>query len=235
MFRRLAVVSLLTVLGLPAPALARLVRFRVSLQGTYAASATMTDSQCWSADADGNVTRFTQTGTASEKDTFRSLDPITLTVSQLARQRTVAAGSLATLRTAFALNRTSTTNPLYCIPNEAVDPPTPDCGAKQGTYAIRVYGRVDRPAFSFLFSHGYTTYYPDDPFAACPLFGAVWPGQLETSGPGPVKPSQLFNPAVHKIIVRGRNVGTTHGGPESSGTSSGTFDLEWTLTLTRLR
>jgi hypothetical protein len=232
---RLGIAVAVLAIALPASALGRTARFRISLSGTYTAHATMTDTSCWSSDPNDNVTYFAQNGSATEHDTFHSLAPITLTVGQLLYQHTVDAGSFARLRTVFLLNRTSATDPRYCTPDEANHPLAPDCGTRRNTYSLWVYGRTDHPAFSYLFSRGDTTYYPDDPFTVCPLFGPFWPGQLETSGPAPVKPGQLFNRRLKTIVVHGRNRGTTSGDPESAGTSHGTFDLEWTLTLKRTR
>src|SRR5947209_46466 len=148
-------IVMLAVLVVPTAALARVAQFKVSLQGTYTAHATMTDSHCYVVDDNDNVTYFTQTGSATENDTFHSLRPINLSVGQFPRQRVFNAGSFSPLRTVFIVRRESATNPRYCTPSDANNPVAPDCGSKQGAYGIRIYGRVDRPAFSFVFSRPY--------------------------------------------------------------------------------
>lgn len=232
---RAALVVMLAALVAPAPALARVANFKISLRGTYTAQATMTDARCYQVDQADNVSYFTQTGTASESDSFHSLKPIDLSVGQFPRQRIFNAGSFSRLQTVFTLSRTSSTEPQYCTPSDRTNPAPPDCGSKQGKYSIRVYGRVDRPAFSFLFSRRDSTYYPDDPFQNCPLFGPRWPGQLPTSGPAAIAPGRLFNPRIKKITVHGRYAGTTQGDDDSTQSAHGTYALNWTLTLIRRR
>jgi hypothetical protein len=226
-------------LTLPAAASAQIANFRASLAGTYTQQGTSTDSRCWTDDGDGNgnVTYHTVTSTASETDSFHSIKPINLQVSRVILQKTVDAGSFQQLLTTYTLHRESVMGPdtpANCDPDNDPGAPTPDCGTKTKTYRIRVYGRVDKPAFSFLFSNGSNTIYPDDPFTGCRLAGGgLWPGSLETSGPAPVNPAKLFNPHVRTIVVHGVNSGTTH--PEAPLTGTGTYKLSWTLTLKRVR
>jgi hypothetical protein len=238
LIRRLAPTALVLFLALTGSASASLAKFSASLKGTYTQQGTVTNTQCWRSDANDNTTYFTGQGTASENDTFQSRKPITLTVSRTRGQKTFDAGSFSHLQTLFTLNRTSTLGgmdtPPGCTPNEQFDAQPSDCGTKQKTYALRVYGRQDRAAFSYLFTRGFTTYYPDDPFAACWLAGGgTWPGQLQTSGPGSISPSKLFNRRIKTIVVHGGASASTHGDEGASAT--GSYKLSWTLTLKRRR
>jgi hypothetical protein len=226
----------LFLLALASSASAEVAKFRASLTGTYTQQGTVTDTRCWRTDDNDNTVYFTSQGTASENDSFKSGKSISLTVSRTRGQKTFDAGSLSHLQTAFTLNRTSTLagqdTPPNCHPNDQFGAPANDCGTKQKTYGLRIYGRTDKAAFSYLFTKGFTTYYPDDPFTGCSLAGGgLWPGQLQTSGPGAVSPGKLFNRRLKTIVVHGGNSGTTHG---DSGTDSrGTYKLSWTLTLKR--
>jgi hypothetical protein len=234
--RHLAPAVVLLSLAVTGPASASVVKFRAGLKGTYTQQATVTDTQCWRSDANDNVTYFTGQGTESESDSFQSRKPITLTVSRIRGQKTFDAGSFSHLQTVFTLHRTSNLagrdTPPGCHPNDQFDAAPSDCGTKQRTYALRVYGRQDRAAFSYLFTRGFTTYYPDDPFTGCALTGGgSWPGQLQTSGPGAVSPAKLFNRRVKTIVVHGGESRSTHA--ESGTNASGSYKLDWTLTLKR--
>ena len=228
------VVALLAAL-VPASASAQIATFRASLSGTYTYQGTSTNNRCHSADGEST---FSMTGASTENESFHSLKPIKLQVSRVITQKTVDAGSFQTFATKFTFQRTSdligTDTPKGCDPvyeQQFADPT--DCGTKTKTYKIRVYGRQDKAAFSYLFSSGFNTIYPDDPFNNCFLAGGGrWPGHLEQSGPAPIKPAKLFNKHVRTIVVHGLNQGTTH--PEESTTGSGTYKLSWTLTLKRL-
>jgi hypothetical protein len=126
-----------------------------------------------------------------------------------------------------------TSTPKGCHPNDDQFANTPDCGTKTKTYKIRVYGRTDKAAFSFAFSDGYHTIYPDDPFTGCFLAGGgQWPGYI-LSGPAPIKPSKVFNRHIRTLVVHGSNSGTTR--EQEGATGTGTFRLNWTLTLKRIR
>jgi hypothetical protein len=218
------------------PACAAVAKFSASLAGSYTQQGTVTDTRCWHSDANGDPVYFTGTGTASENDSFRSVKPVTLTVSRLRGQRTFDAGSLKHLKTVFTINRTSnlagTDTPPGCTPNSSFESGPSDCGLKTMAYPLRVYGRTDHAGFSYLFTKNFSTYYPDDPFNACALAGGVWPGQLPQSGTGRVAPSKLFRRGVKKIVVHGGDSDTKH---EVSGqlTTDSSFKLSWVLTLHR--
>jgi hypothetical protein len=231
----LAAISLAAIA--PASAWAQTAKFRASLSGTYTQQGTSTNSRCYVSDGDGGGHYVSMTGTSTENDSFTSIKPVTLSVSRVIRQKTVDAGSLQQLATKFTLQRESqlvgSDTPKGCDPSFEQFASPPDCGTKTKTFKLRVYGRQDKPAFSFLFSNGYSTIHPDDPFASCFLAGGGrWPGFLETSGPAPVSASKVFNRRVRTIVVNGLNQGTTH--PEAGTTGSGTYKLSWTLTLKRL-
>jgi hypothetical protein len=235
LIRRLALALAILVVAAPS-ASAATAKFRASLKGTYAQQGTVTDTRCYRADANGDPVYFTGQGTASENDTFQSTKSVSLTVSRVRGQKTFDAGSLKALQTAFTVNRTSNLagrdTPPGCHPNDSFGAAPPDCGTKKKTYGLRVYGRTDRAAFSYLFTRNFTTYYPDDPFSGCFLAGGgSWPGQLQTSGPGSVSPGKLFNRRIKTIVVRGGESKATHG--ESGTTATGSYKLSWTLTLKR--
>jgi len=218
------------------PASAAVAKFSISLTGTYTQQGTVTNTRCWHSDANGDPVYFTGTGTSSENDSFRSVKPVTLQVSRVRGQKTFDAGSLKHLRTAFTINRTSnlsgTGTPSDCTPNSGFGSGPPDCGTKNLTYPLRVYGRTDHAGFSYLFTKNFSTYYPDDPFNSCALAGGVWPGQLQQSGTGRVAPSKLFRRSVKKIVVHGGDSDSKH---EASGelTTDSSYKLSWTLTLRR--
>lgn len=222
-------------LAMPATANAESAKFRASISGTYTHTGTTTNDNCFQPDgADGGKT-VSLTASSSETDSFRSVKPVTLEASHFGRDKTFAAGSLKQLATKFTLKRESglsgTSTPKGCHPNDDQFADQPDCGTKTKTYQIRVYGRTDKPAFSFGFSNGYNTIHPDDPFTSCFLAGGgQWPGYV-LSGAAPVKLSKLFNRRVRTIVVLGENSGKTH---EEGMAGSGTFRLSWTLTLKRL-
>jgi hypothetical protein len=219
-------------LVLPSAASAQIANFKASLSGTYTQQGTTTDNRCSHDDGNGTVTYSSVTYQSSETDSFQSVKPIKLQVSRVILQKTVDAGSFQQLITKFTLHRERTADATCSSDNDPFAP-TPDCGTKTKSYRIRVYGRVDKPAFSYLFSNGSNTIYPDDPFSGCRLEGGgLWPGSLETSGPAPIKPARLFNKHVRAIVVHGVNSGTTH--PEAPLTGSGTYNLSWTLTLKRI-
>ena len=221
---------------LPAGASAQTVKFRASLSGTYTHEGTTTNDDCFQADGTDQGKTVSLTAGSTESDTFRSVRPITLTVSRFTGDKTFLAGSFKQLATKFTLHRESglsgTSTPKGCRPNEDQFANKPDCGTKTKTYRIRVYGRTDKPAFSFDFNDGYHTIHPDDPFSGCFLAGGgLWPGYV-LSGPAPVKPAKLFNRGVRTIVVHGLNSGTTR--EESGTTGTGTYKLSWTLTLKRI-
>jgi hypothetical protein len=229
--------ALALAVALPAGASAETAKFRASLSGTYTQQGTTTNDRCYQPDPSGDGGKtVSMTASSAETDSFKSVKPITLTVSRVIRQKTVDAGSFQQLATKFTLHRESglngTSTPKGCDPSYDQFADAPDCGTKTKTYKIRVYGRVDKPAFSFGFSNGYNTIHPDDPFTACFLAGGgLWPGYV-LSGAAPVKPARLFNRRVRTIVVHGLNSGTTH--EEEGTTGTGTFRLSWTLTLKRL-
>jgi hypothetical protein len=239
MKRSIEVTALLVIFAaaaLPAAASAQEAKFRASLSGTYTQQGTTTNDNCWQPDGSDEGKTVSLTAGSTESDSFKSTRPITLTVSRFTGDKTFGAGSFKQLATKFTLHRESglsgTSTPKGCRPNEDQFAEKPDCGTKTKTYRIRLYGRVDKPAFSFGFSDGYHTVHPDDPFTGCFLAGGgQWPGYV-LSGPAPVKPAKLFNRRVRTIVVHGLNSGTTR---ESEGaTGSGTYRLSWTLTLKRV-
>jgi hypothetical protein len=232
--RALAFVLLVAALSLlpGAPsASAAVAKFSASLSGTYTTSGTETDSNCSVPTPNGEdeAVPVTQHGKASERDSFRSLAPVALTVSRVRGQHTFDAGSFARLRTAFDIARTSTADPPYCHASDAGFL-HPDCGSLRRTYSLWVYGRTDRPAFSFMFSRGDSPYHPEDPFSECRLFGGRWIGYLENSGAAPVPAARLFNRRSGRIVVHGGTGGSLH---ETNGEEKGTYKLAWTLTLKR--
>jgi hypothetical protein len=236
-FEAVALAASLFAAIIPASASAQVAKFRASLSGTYTQQGSSTNSRCYVPDGDDSGHYVSMTGTSTESDSFQSVKPITLTVSRVIRQKTVDAGSFQQLATKFTLHRESqlvgTDTPAGCDPSYEQFASPPDCGTKTKTFKIRVYGRQDKPAFSFLFSNGFNTIHPDDPFTSCFLAGGgLWPGFLETSGPAPVKPAKVFNRHVRTIVVHGVNQGMTH--PEAGTTGSGVFKLDWTLTLKRI-
>ena len=231
-----AVLAVCIAAALPATASAQTAKFRASLSGTYTQQGTTTNDNCFQADGTDDGKTVSLTAGASESDTFRSVRPVTLSVSRFGRDKTFGAGSLQQLATKFTLHRESglsgTSTPKGCRPNEDQFADKPDCGTKTKTYKIRVYGRTDKPAFSFGFSNGYNMVHPDDPFTGCFLAGGgQWPGYI-LSGAAPVKPAKLFNRGVRTIVVHGENRGTTR--EEAGTTGTGVFRLSWTLTLKRV-
>lgn len=232
-----ALLALAVAMAVPATATAETTaKFRASLSGTYTHEGTTTSNDCWRSDGTDEGQTFSLTAGSKESDTFKSVKPITLTVGHFLHDKTFTAGSFQNLATKFTLHRESglagTSTPKGCRPNEDQFANKPDCGTKTKTYRIRVYGRADKPAFSFGFSDGYHTIHPDDPFTGCDLAGGgQWPGYV-LSGAAPIKMSKLFNRRLRTIVVQGENSGTTREEPGASGT--GTFRMSWTLTLKRL-
>lgn len=224
----LAVAGMVLLLAGAGSASARTTTFSASLSGTYRSDGNEVDDNCWRESGSEEVERFTQRNHSVEEDTFHSVAPITLTVSQLPREKIFEAGSFAHLATKFAISRTDTREPQFCIPSDA-EMTHPDCGSRARTYRLRLYGRTDQPAFSFLFTRGDTTYRPEDPFAECWLSGGRWIGDLETSGPARASPHQLFARGPKKLVFHGGASGPVRG---ESGTR-GSFELSWTLTLRR--
>src|SRR3954451_7642324 len=160
---RPALLSALVLLAAAAPAHARpatrVANFNASLQGTYTQQGAETNTHCWRSETNGDTTYFTGTHTASENDSFQSVKPVKLTVSRLRGQRTFDAGSLKHLRTTFTINRTG--SPPDCTPSDRFNSEPPDCGTKKLTFPLRLYVRQDHPGFSSLFTHNFSTYYPD--------------------------------------------------------------------------
>jgi hypothetical protein len=223
-------------MALPATASAQTAKFRASISGTYTHEGSTTNDNCYQPDGNGGGKTVSMTAGSAESDTFQSTKPVTLTVSRFTGDRTFAAGSLQQLATKFTLKRESglngTSTPKGCSPNADQFAAPPDCGTKTKTYRLRLYGRVDKPAFSFDFSDGYHTIHPDDPFTGCFLAGGGrWPGYV-LSGPAPVKQAKLFNRRVRTIVVHGLSTGTTR--EEEGASGSGTYRLSWTLTLKRV-
>jgi len=232
-----ALLIVLAAAALPSTASAATAKFRASLSGTYTQQGTTTNDNCVQPDGSDIPKQVSMTASSSESDTFKSTKAITLTVSRFTGEKTFGAGSLEQLATRFTLHRESglsgMSTPKGCDPvYEQQFADKPDCGTKTKTYRIRVYGRTDKPAFSFGFSNGYNTIHPDDPFTACFLAGGgQWPGYI-LSGAAPVKQSKLFNRRLRTIVVHGVNSGTSREQEGTSGT--GAYRLCWTLTLKRI-
>lgn len=229
---RCLAVLVLVLLGAGVPsASAKTTTFSATVSGTYRSEGNEVNDGCWQETADEEVNSFTQRNHSVEEDSFHSVAPITLTVSRHSREKAFDAGSFAHLPTRFAISRTDTREPSFCIPSDR-EMTHPDCGSRARTYRLRLYGRSDRPAFSFMFTRGYASYRPEDPFAECPLFGGRWIGNLEGSGPARASPRKLFARGPKKLVFHGGASGPVR---DESGTATGSFELTWTLTLRRTR
>jgi hypothetical protein len=204
-------------------------KFRASLSGTYTTYAKLANPSCFSVDANGNTVPFTQLGVSSERDTFSSTHAVTLDAQHFGRASWFGAGELGRFSTLFLLKRTSSAQPQFCTPDEQYHPRPSDCGRRRMTYPIRVYGRTDRAAFSFEFNGGASQDQPDDPYAACPSYGARWPGALESTGSAPVSVGRLFDRNIHSLVLHGHAAGSL----QDAGSATGRYELLWTLKLTR--
>jgi hypothetical protein len=231
-------VASLAVAASSASASARAFRdanFNASISGSYTTSANVNNTGCSRGDADGNVTYFNASGSASESVTFHSTKSKLFGVNLTRGQHRLFAGGPA-IPILAKLTRSSTlegpTSPNGCDPNFFGD--ATNCGTKTVHYKLEPFGVGKGYAFSFNFSNGSSTTFPDDPFN-CPLADHQdWFAQYYTRGNANAKVSvaKLFNPHVRRIVVKGHLV-KTHHVTDGAGTADSTETLSWMMVLKR--
>ena len=235
---RIAVISVVAALAAAPSAFAggsqKRATFTATISGTYDVSGTVTNTNCFRENENGDQETFTATGQTSEHTTFRSTKGKLFAVS-LTRgdNRFFAGGAGIPVTATIARSGTNpgSTEPNGCRPN----PPPTDCGTKTRKYHLTPYGVGRGFGFSYNFTSHFTTQIPEDPFNDCDLpEEATWWGQYFSRGNGTarVSPRKIFNRRLKKLVLHGELTRS----PKSSGrdyTASSTETLRWTLTLRR--
>ena len=222
---------------------AAIANFKASLTGTYTTSGAVTESDCWAPDSDGNrVPLPPQTGHVTSTDAFGSVRPNVIQVGHI-RGEPLGSGRLHPNRVMplkVTSTRTGTLGPYGsvngCTPPPFDEPPS-DCGTKTATYGADIVGPRKGQAlgFTFIRANAYI-YQPDDPFTACGLSpGEKWMGFVNCPM-AKASLARLFNPRVHKIVLRA-SVSKPTGDPDPSDQmgASSTYTESYKLTLIRIK
>lgn len=222
---------------------AAIANFKATLKGTYTTVGTATEDDCWAPDGDGNQIAIPpQTGHVTSTDTFASIHSEVIQVGHI-RGEPLGSGRLhpaGVMKLRVASNRASTLGTYGtvngCQPPAPDDPPS-DCGAKTATYGADIVGgrKGQELGFTFIKSHAFI-YQPDDPFTACGLApGELWMGHVNCPL-AKVSLAKLFNPRVHRIVLRAKVSKPFSGGNSESHVSAmSSYSENYTLTLVRIR
>jgi hypothetical protein len=230
---RLAVAAACACLGLCAysgAAAADEAHFSVTLSGHYATNGTVTDSQCEREDANGTVTTFTATGSASESTRFRSVRPGSLTFAQFPGGPINSGGVVTLIATMTRTGDLDGEGPPNCTAGPAVHS---GCGTVIKHYKAGFGTSVTRPPFeSYHLVGPAVDQTPRDPFPECKLVFFDDPWVSIDPGRTRLPSGKIFDPGVRRIVLRGsvNKIFDKRDGEDSMHVAE---HLHWTLTLRR--